>query len=186
MNKKILVLVGASGCGKTAISKEIVKYDGFERVVTDTTRKPRPREVNGVDYNFVDRESFDPKDYLEYTEYSGNYYGTKAERIDDILNRGNVAVLIMDINGAAAIKKEYGVNVVETIYIERNHDDIVAAIKARSLPVEEENKRLAQLIADYQSRDKCDMVIKNITIKESAEKIVSTFRLNNEVIGWVG
>ena len=186
MNKKIMVLVGASGCGKTAISKEIVKYDGFERVVTDTTRKPRPREVNGVDYNFVDRESFDPKDYLEYTEYSGNYYGTKAKRLDDILNRGNVAVLIMDIKGAEAVKKEYGVNVVETIYIERNHDDVVAAIKARNLPLLEENKRLAQLIADYQSQVKCDVTIKNITIKDSAEQIVSLFRLNNEVIGWVG
>lgn len=186
MNKKIIVLVGASGCGKTAISKEIVKYDGFERVVTDTTRKPRPREVNGVDYNFVDRKSFVPKDYLEYTEYSGNFYGTKARNIDDILNRGNVAVLIMDINGAEAVKREYGINVVETIYIERNHDDVVAAIKARNLPIKEENRRLAQLIADYQSKDKCDTVVRNITIKASAEKIVSTFRLNNEVIGWVG
>ena len=185
MNKKIIVLVGASGCGKTAISKEIVKYDGFERVVTDTTRKPRPREINGVDYNFVDRKFFDPKDYLEYTEYSGNFYGTKAKRIDDILNRGNVAVLIMDINGAEAVKKEYGINVVETIYIERNHEDIVAAIKARHLPIEEENKRLAQLIADYQSKDRCDTVVQNITIEGSAEMIASSFRLNNE-IGWVG
>ena len=183
MNKKIIVLVGASGCGKTAISKEIVKYDGFERVVTDTTRKPRPREVNGVDYNFVDKESFDPKDYLEYTEYSGNIYGTKAKRIDNILNRGNVAVLIMDINGAEAVKREYGINMVETIYIERNHDDVVAAIKARNLPIEEENKRLAQLIADYQSKDRCDRTIRNVTIKDSAEMIVTTFRLNNEVIG---
>lgn len=186
MNKKIMVLVGASGCGKTAILKEIVKFNGFERVVTDTTRTPRPKEVDGTDYNFVDRKSFDPKDYLEYTEYSGNFYGTKAKRIDNILNRGNVAVLIMDINGAEAVKKEYGINLVETIYIERNHDDVVAAIKARNLPIEEENKRLAQLIADYQSKVKCDVTIKNITIKDSAEQIVSLFRLNNEVIGWVG
>ena len=185
MNKKIIVLVGASGCGKTAISKEIVKYDGFERVVTDTTRKPRPREIDGVDYNFVDKKSFAPKDYLEYTEYSGNFYGTKPKRIDDILNRGNVAVLIMDINGAEAVKREYGINMVETIYIERNHDDVVAAIKARNLPIEEENKRLAQLIADYQSKDRCDTVVQNITIEGSAEMIVSSFRHNNE-IGWVG
>lgn len=186
MNKKIIVLVGASGCGKSAISNEIVKYDGFERVVTDTTRKPRPNEVDGVAYNFVNRKSFDPKDYLEYTEYSGNYYGTKAKRIDNILKRGNVAVLIMDINGAEAVRKEYGVNLVDVIYIERNHEDIVAAIKARNLPIEEENKRLAQLIADYQSKQRCDRVIKNITIEHSAEQIVTTFRLNNEVIGWVG
>lgn len=75
-----IVLVGQTASGKTAIAKELEKL-GYERVVTCTTRPPRPGEVPGVDYNFVDTDEFEVlrkygyfAEYASYNMVCGTHY----------------------------------------------------------------------------------------------------------------
>lgn len=96
----LLCIVGPSGVGKTTISRLLRDEYGFNEVVSYTTRKPRPGEVNGVNYHFVDM--FCKNDMFEWTEFSGNFYGTLAA---DILGEGH-RVVVVDTHGADIIMQK--------------------------------------------------------------------------------
>ena len=101
----IIVLIGASGSGKSTIEHELATYHGFGKIISHTTRKPRDGEENGKDYWFTDNDTF--KEILndglfaEYDEYSQNrLYGTlKADYTD-----GN-KVVVLTPNGLRQLKK---------------------------------------------------------------------------------
>ena len=91
----IIVLLGASGSGKSTIENQLSTQYGFEKIVSYTTRKPRDNEVNGKDYWFIDNgtfeESIDRNLFAEYDEYTQNrLYGTLKS---DYKNGNKIVVL---------------------------------------------------------------------------------------------
>ena len=104
---KIIVISGPSGTGKGKVIEELMKIytENGEKIrlsVSDTTRSPRPGEIDGVHYNFITRSEFLKKKsegkYLESNDYKGNsqLYGTP---MSEVLNKGYDVVLDIDING---------------------------------------------------------------------------------------
>ncbi len=82
----MIVLAGASASGKTEVAKQLYDFFGIKKVITTTTREKRVGEKDGVDYHFVDKETFlrmiyDDK-FIEYTEFNNNYYGSTKDGID--------------------------------------------------------------------------------------------------------
>jgi guanylate kinase len=77
------------------------------KAVSATTRRPRPGEVDGVDYHFLDRPAFARAaangEFLEWVEYSGNMYGTLRREVDDKLARGLDVILEIELQGARAV-----------------------------------------------------------------------------------
>ncbi|MDR1572091.1 MAG: guanylate kinase [Clostridiales Family XIII bacterium] len=109
MKRGILFVVsGPSGAGKGTICKELVRRTGIALSVSMTTRPPRRSEAEGREYIFVSREAFMEKisrnAFLEYAEVYGNYYGTPAESVRDILDSGGDVVLEIDVQGALKVK----------------------------------------------------------------------------------
>ncbi|XP_010169643.1 guanylate kinase, partial [Antrostomus carolinensis] len=78
-------------------------------LLTDTTRQPRPGEVNGKDYHFVTREEMqkeiDAGEFIEHAEFSGNMYGTSKGAVQAVQARNQICVLDIDIQGVKNIKK---------------------------------------------------------------------------------
>ena len=114
MNKKgiLVVLSGPSGAGKgTVIAEVMKKSDKFDYSVSATTRPPRPGEVDGVHYHFIDRETFENLILtgmtLEYTEYSRNYYGTLRSSVEGKLDEGRNIILEIEVDGAMQIKTKF-------------------------------------------------------------------------------
>lgn len=105
-NKKIIVLVGASGSGKTTVGNELTKH-GIVKLVTTTTRPPREDEVEGIDYYFIGKADLDPHHFLEVTCYNGYHYGLSLKEIKSALDKHELVHLAMDKNGAKAMKTEY-------------------------------------------------------------------------------
>jgi len=105
MNSGILVIISApSGGGKNAIIRDLTKiFPGSTRFVTTTTREPREREVDEVDYHFVTVEQFKEMivqgDLLEYNFYAGNYYGSEKKKLEDTLEQNSITFATLDVNG---------------------------------------------------------------------------------------
>ena len=121
MTKKrglLIVISGPSGVGKDTLIKRLLELDRNLRYsVSCTTRPPRPGEVDGVDYTFVSRDRFqqliDEGAFLEYATYSGNLYGTLAERVERARADGHDIVLKIEVQGAEQVRKR----VPDTVFI---------------------------------------------------------------------
>ena len=81
MKKGLMVVIsGPAGSGKGTVNGHLLKRDDFVYSVSATTRAPRPKEIDGVNYHFISKDEFlsriNSGGMLEYTEYCGNFYGT--------------------------------------------------------------------------------------------------------------
>ena len=114
----IIVLLGASGSGKSTIENELAIHHGFKKIISYTTRKPRENEENEKDYFFIDNGTFEEvlsrKLFAEYDEYSQNrLYGTlKSDYVD-----GN-KVVVLTPNGLRQLKKNCPNEDILTVLVE--------------------------------------------------------------------
>lgn len=119
MTKKgiLIVISGPSGAGKGTICKELLKRNDCYLSVSATTRSPRVGEVHGENYFFLSKDEFlkkvEEKDFLEYAEVYGNYYGTPKSSVEEKLNMGHNVILEIDIQGALKVKE----NVQDGVFI---------------------------------------------------------------------
>ena len=111
MSRALLIVVsGPAGSGKTTLCSSLTGAcpQGIRRVITCTTRAPRPGEVDGVDYHFLTRESFEQQVaagvFLEHAHVHGNLYGPRAADVAAHLGAGFDALLNVDVQGAATIR----------------------------------------------------------------------------------
>ena len=111
MSRALLIVVsGPAGSGKTTLCGRLTGAcpEGIRRVITCTTRAPRPGEVDGVDYHFLTRESFERQVaagvFLEHAHVHGNLYGPRAADVAAHLGAGYDALLNVDVQGAATIR----------------------------------------------------------------------------------
>ena len=83
----MIVLAGASASGKTEVAKCLARKYGITKIITTTTRDKRIGEIDGRDYFFISKEQFEEKihsgDFVEYTLYNGNMYGSTKDQIAD-------------------------------------------------------------------------------------------------------
>ena len=102
---KLLVVSGFSGVGKgTVIKKLMSEHPEYAFSVSATTRAPRPGEVDGRDYFFIDTETFDKwveeDRFLEYARFFGRAYGTLKDHVDQLRNEGKNVILDIEVEGA--------------------------------------------------------------------------------------
>ena len=104
----IIILSSPSGAGKTTLVKLISKNKSLIVSVSHTTRKPRPNEINGVDYYFVNKSTFEDlinkNEFLEYANVFNNFYGTSKKKITQKLDEGKNILFDIDWQGAEQIK----------------------------------------------------------------------------------
>jgi guanylate kinase len=106
----LFIVSAPSGAGKSSLVRALIEAEaGLRLSVSYTTRAPRPGERDGVDYHFVDRETFEKRlelgDFLESAEVYGNYYGTSQPWIEARLEQGEDIILEIDWQGAAQVRR---------------------------------------------------------------------------------
>jgi guanylate kinase len=108
----LFIISAASGAGKTSLIKALLEKDAYLKLsISHTTRKPRPREVDGVDYHFVDEVAFikilGEAQFLESAEVHGARYGTSQASVEGPLKAGFDVILEIDWQGAAQVRSLY-------------------------------------------------------------------------------
>lgn len=108
----LLVLSGPSGSGKGTVSESLMENnDDIIFSTSVTTRTPRPGEVNGENYFFASREEFEKMvendELLEHAFVHTNYYGTPKKFVFDEIEKGEIVLLEIDVQGALQIKEKY-------------------------------------------------------------------------------
>ncbi len=109
-NGTLYIISAASGAGKTTlVSAVLEQVDDLEVSVSHTTRAPREGEVDGVNYHFVDKHTFEAmvedSEFIEYATVFGNMYGTSRQHIQEQLLKGKDVILEIDWQGARQIRQ---------------------------------------------------------------------------------
>jgi guanylate kinase len=107
----LFIISAPSGTGKSTILQGLLEaLPGVAFSVSHTTRDPRPGERDGVDYHFVGRDEFaamcDRRNFLEWAEVHGNFYGTSKEAVTGQLARGIDLILDIDVQGARQVRAQ--------------------------------------------------------------------------------
>lgn len=135
--KHVVVIAGPSGSGKNAIINGLsARFPRATRLVTATTRRPRPGEKNGVDYHFLSQEEFD-RDMARglipehrFVPALNTYYGIYLPDLDEKIKTHSVICAQVDIEGARLLKERYSAT---TIFImPENIEQFGARLRARN------------------------------------------------------
>ncbi|MBN2790570.1 MAG: guanylate kinase [Candidatus Delongbacteria bacterium] len=179
---KLLIFSAPSGTGKTTIITELrKKISQLEFSISATTREPRGKEQNGVEYFFLTKEDFQSKikagEFVEYKNVYENYYGTLKSYVDRSLKEGKNIIFDVDVQGALEIKKEYPLDSVMIFIYPPSIGDLRKRLEIRGTDSPEIiEKRLKYAQKELDQIDHYEYKVKNERIDDAVEEILKIFK----------
>lgn len=180
--RRLVVLAGPTAVGKGTLSAHV--RDNFPEVwlsVSATTRSPRPGEVEGVHYHFVDEAEFSRMEQagelLESAVVHGrNHYGTPRAPVERALREHRMALLEIDLQGARQVRD----TMPEALFVflaPPSWDELVRRLVGRGTEdAEERGRRLDTAKVEMAAEDEFDVTIVNDDVRRAAEELVSLMR----------
>jgi len=175
---KIIIFSAPSGAGKTTIVRHLLSMGkNFAFSVSATSRKPRGKEVNGVDYFFITVEEFRAKisndEFLEWQEvYPDNFYGSLKSEVEKILANGKNILFDVDVVGGSNIKKYYGDRALALFIQPPSITELEKRLIARSTDNQEViRKRVEKAEREMDSAHLFDVVIINDTLEHALKEV---------------
>ncbi|MGW8287064.1 MAG: guanylate kinase [Desulfobulbales bacterium] len=175
----LFIISAPSGTGKTTILKQIIAtMDNVEFSVSHTTRTPRSVEQDGIDYFFVDIDTFvDMRQqglFLEWAEVYGNLYGTSSRAVAEATEKGLDIILDIDVQGGRQIKEKLGDKGIFVFIAPPSLEELARRLAGRSTESKQVIAvRLQNAREEMKSIDQYDYVIINDTIAEAVKVLKS-------------
>ncbi len=173
----LFIVSSPSGAGTSAISRKLLASDaGLEMSVSATTRPPRPGEVDGQDYHFVDVEHFRQKvaenEFLEWAHVFGNRYGTPRAPVEKALSEGRDVLFDIDWQGAQQLYQQAGGDVVRVFIFPPSLEELERRLRARGTDSEEVIAgRMARATAEISHWDGYDYVLVNDDVEQCFQNV---------------
>jgi len=175
---KLIVISGPSGAGKSTVVNRAI--EGRKDVcfsTSVTTRSPRPGEVDGREYFFVDferfREMVEKDELLEHAEYVANRYGTPRFYVEQRLNEGMNVLLDIEVQGARQVRKKMPEAIL--IFIAPpSLEELERRLRGRATDTEQAIEgRLIRARQEFQEADFYDYLIVNDDVEKAAAKLTA-------------
>lgn len=169
----LLVLSSPSGAGKTSLARALLESDSDIRLsVSATTRKPRPGEVDGQDYFFLDETTFKTMvaedAFLEWASVFGNYYGTPRAPIEAAVAKGQDVLFDIDWQGTQQLAERMAGDLVRVFVLPPSGEALEARLRRRAQdPDHVVAERMAGAAAEISHWAEYDYVIVNGDLAES-------------------
>ncbi len=173
---RLVLYSGCSGVGKGTILKELMKRDDSIKLsVSNTTRAPRPDEVDGVDYNFVTKEEFEKvieeDGYLEYAKYCDNYYGTPIDQVNDMLTQGYNVVLEIEVKGGLQVMENFP-DILSIFIVPPSMEVLEERLRGRGTEDESAiKKRLKEVEHEIKYKDRYKHIVVNDKLEDAVDEI---------------
>ncbi len=177
----LLVVSGPSGSGKGTVCKELLEnIDGLVFSVSATTRSPRPGEIHGENYFFLDKDEFATKiennEFLEYANVHTNYYGTPKDFVIEKVENGKIVLLEIDVQGAMQVMERFE-NVVSVFLLPPNLEELEHRLRNRNTESNEDiSIRLANAKQEIDLVEKYDYYVINDKIELAVDRINSIIK----------
>ncbi len=177
----IYIVTAPSGAGKTSLVRALLEADkGVQLSVSYTTRGPRPGEVNGKDYHFIDEKTFldmlHRGDFLESAEVYGNRYGTSQSWIENIIASGADILLEIDWQGAAQVRRIFP-EAIGIFILPPSLEVLTQRLTGRASDAEEViARRLAAAREDIRHVEEFDYVIINDLFDTALQELCAVVR----------
>ena len=162
----LFVIAAPSGAGKTSLVNEVLKRNPALKVsISHSTRKPRPHEIDGQHYHFVDVDEFrrlrDAGEFLEHAQVFDNFYGTGRAQVEAMRDAGRDVILEIDWQGAQQVRKAQP-DCVSVFILPPSRRELEVRLRNRKTDSEEViARRLSDSIADMSHYAEFDRVIVN-------------------------
>lgn len=184
---KLIILSGPSGVGKGAIISKLFANKSLNLAysVSMTTRKPRNKEQEGINYFFVDVPIFlkhvKLNDFLEYTNFIGNYYGTSKSYVLNLQKQGYNVILEIEVDGASQVLKnyEYHDDIISIFIMPPSYQELEQRIRMRASESEEIIvKRLNKAKEEFKVQHEYDYIVINDDLDIAVKEITDIIRSN--------
>jgi len=184
----IIIISAPSGAGKTSLVKDLLsKVDNIQVSISHTTRSPRPGEVDGKDYYFVDSVKFNEKDthgdFLESADVFGNQYGTSMSKVQNLLDSGIDVILEIDWQGAEQVMKK--INTKSIFIIPPSIKSLEERLNSRAQDSEDViKKRMKQAKSEISHYENYDYLIVNDDFYKASlelQSIIHSLRLETAI-----
>jgi guanylate kinase len=173
----MFVLSSPSGAGKSTLARKLLESDdNMSLSVSATTRAPRPSEVDGREYKFMQRETFeemaDRGEFLEHALVFGNHYGTPRAPVEAMLIQGKDVLFDVDWQGARALRAAEPQDVVGIFILPPSMAELERRLHARAEDSEDViAKRMARSLDEISHWEEYDYVLVNTLLEQTLTQI---------------
>ena len=179
--KKLIIITGPSGVGKGTVVKELLNRNKeIWLSISATTRNPRKGEKDGENYYFISDERFkdmiDKKEFLEWAQFAGNYYGTPLSTVNEKIEKGFIVLLEIEVEGAKQIKEKFP-EALSIFLLPPSREELEKRIRSRGTEKEEIiNRRLNRSSYEIASSNLFDFVLTNHDVDETVKGVLKIIK----------
>jgi guanylate kinase len=174
--EKIIVFTGPDGSGRKSVAEAVGQTFGMRKVVSYVTRSPRPGEVNGQDYHFINHERYEEmemqNEFLESVEIDGHYYGIRGMDVEEHLDLDGCVYLILNHEGASILKKAYGDKVIR-LFLYADRRTVEARQQALGIGQEVIAAHLRHYDREMSYRSACEHAFENYDLGQTTYEITN-------------